>query len=243
MPIDSKAVGANDRLIQILGDPFSSGALAGVLTVINARNLSGLHALIVQNVPLLENPAGTKDMQAAAAGTTGVPSVNTEGTKATYAVGVLGFTPVATPTDFWAIIGSATKTVRVLRVVIAGIATAAISVDTFLIKRSTASTGGTPTPLTAPAYDSGDAAATAVVDTYAANPSPLGTSLGNAGAEPLNLGVTGFAGKIVWDFTTRNNKGLVLRGVAQSLNLNWGGVAVPAGTKLGIAVEWSEEPV
>jgi hypothetical protein len=174
-------------------------------------------------------------------GTTGVPAVSTESSKATYSAGILGFTPVATLTDFFQITGSATKTVRVLRISISGFATAAITEDVQLLKRSTASTGGTPTPATIVPHDSNDAAGTAVVNSFAANPSPLGTLTGMVRAAKLNLGATGAAGVITWDFTTRNSKGLVLRGVAQQLALNWNGAAVPAGTLLDIDVEFSEE--
>src|SRR3989304_1249347 len=105
MPIDSKLVGANERQIILWGDPASAAAHAGLL----------------QSVGLVLNPAGTYDLARAAAGTTGVPVVNTEGTKPTFSAGTIGFTPVANPTDFWTIIGSARRTVRVLRVTVTGI--------------------------------------------------------------------------------------------------------------------------
>ncbi len=239
MPLDSKLVGANERLIFCWGDPLTAQE-AAVLSVIDARNPTGKFAGLVQNFALLQNAAGTFDLARAAAGTTGIPAVNTEGTKLSYSVGVIDFLPVATPTDFWNLTGSATKTVRVTRIVISGIATAAASRATQLIKRSTANTGGTPTSLTIPPHDSNDAAATALVQTYAANPT-TGTSVGIFGAETLNLGAAGAAGRIEWNFTTRNSKAGVLRGVAQSLNLNWAAAAVPAGTLLAIQAEWTEE--
>jgi len=124
---------------------------------------------------------------------------------------------------------------------ISGFATAGISVDVQLIKRSTASTGGTPTAPTIAPHDSNDAAPTAVVNSFAANPSALGTIVGIVRASKLNLGATGAAGSIVWDFTTRNGQGIVLRGVAQQLALNWNGASVPAGTLLDVDVEFSEE--
>lgn len=241
MPLDSRLVGANERLIFLWGDPLTAQE-AAVLSVIDARNPTGKFAGLVQNFALLQNAAGTFDLARSALGTAGIPAVNTEGTKATYSVGVIGFLLVATLTDFWAIIGSATKTVRVTRIVISGIATAAASLGTQLIKRSTANTGSTPVDPAIPPHDSGDAAASAIVRTYTATNPTTGTSVGVFGAETLNLGAPGAAGRIEWNFTTRNSKAGVLRGIAQSLNLNWAAAAVPAGTLLSIQAEWTEEP-
>ena len=240
MPIGGRLVGADVNLIVLWGDPDTAAQYASVLSAIDARSLSGKFAGLVKNVDLLQNAAGTYDLARSAAGTTGIPAINTEGTKPTYSAATIGFLPVATSTDFFNITGSATRTVRVTRIVISGIATAAASVATQLIKRSTANTGGTPTGLTMAPHDLNNAAATALIQTYAANPT-LGTSVGLPGAETLNLGAAGAAGRIVFDFGTRNGQAGVLRGVAQSLNLNWNGAAVPAGTLLSIACEWTEE--
>jgi hypothetical protein len=123
---------------------------------------------------------------------------------------------------------------------VSGIATAAATRDLQLIKRTTASTGGTPTAATLGQHDSNDAAPTAVVNSFAANPT-TGTPGGVLRAVAQNLGAAGSAGVVEWTFSTRNSKGLVLRGVAQSLNLNWNGAAVPSGTLLDIDVEFTEE--
>ena len=241
MPLDTQTVGANQREILVVGDPNAASNLMAVIALGDAASLAAYAAALAGAVPLLLNSGGTYDRQRGAVGAIGVPAVNTEGTKTTYSNGALGFTPAATPTDFWQILGSGTKTVRVLRITLSGISTGGATVSTQIIKRSTASTGGTPSAQTTVSHDSNDASATAVVNTFGANPSPLGTSLGTCRAQNLNLGVAGSAGEIVWDFTVRNGKGLVLRGAAQSLNLNWNGAAVPAGTVLTIDVEFSEE--
>ncbi len=237
---DTQTVGSNQRPIMVIGDPTTASQMASVLLPGDAKNLSATYALLIGAVPWLLNPSGLYDQARSAIGTTGVTAVSTESSKATYSVGILGFTPVATPTDFFMIIGSATKTVRVLRIVISGWATAAISIDIALIRRSTASTGGTPTNPTIAQHDSNDSAATAVVSSFAANPS-LGSTAGTMRTKKLNLGAAGAAGEIVWDFSNRNDKAVVLRGIAQSLNLNWNGAAVPSGTLLDMYVEFTEE--
>lgn len=241
MPIDTVNAGANQRQVTVIGDPTSASSMQTVLALADAKNLAAAFAALNAGVPWLLNAAATYDQQRSAIGTTGIAAVSTESSKATYSNGILAFTPAATATDFWQIIGSATKVVRVTRICISGFATSGITVDVQLVKRTTASTGGTPTAPTISLHDSNDAAASAVVNSFAANPSPLGTTGGVVRADKLNLGATGAAGRIEWDFSTRNTKALVLRGVAQSLNLNWNGAAVPSGTLLDISVEFTEE--
>ena len=120
------------------------------------------------------------------------------------------------------------------------IATAAATVDIQAVKRTAANTGGTAVSQTIAQHDSNDAAASGTVNTYTANPASLGAGV-NIRAQKLNLGAAGSAGSILWDFTTRNDKALVLRGTTQSLDLNWNGAAVPSGTSLDIELEWTEE--
>lgn len=235
-------VGANEIPSVILNDPITNANVASVLPVAAATSLAGKYALCVQANPSLKNPVtGNYDPGAAAPGTIGVPSVNTEGTKATFSSGTIDFTPVATPTDIFALIGSATKTVRLLKLVVTGFATAAISSQLLLIKRSTANSGSTPSDPAIVPHDSNDAAASAVFRTYTTTNPTLGSTVGNVGTEYLNQGATGAAGRVVWDFTKENDKGLVLRGVAELLCVNWAGAAVPAGTKLSVYCKWTEE--
>jgi hypothetical protein len=55
------------------------------------------------------------------------------------------------------------------------------------------------------------------------------------------LGAAGAAGEVVWDFTLRNSKALVLRGTSEGIAINWNGAAVPSGTSLTIEIEWVED--
>lgn len=241
MPLDTVNVGANQRLIWVPGDSVNSNQLGNVLAPGDALNFSTYFELLTKSVVGLKNASGLFDEWKSAPGTVGIASVNTEGIKDTYSVATSGFTPAATATDFFSIVGSGTKTVRILRITISGNATAAISEDILLIKRSTASTGGTPAALTVGLHDSNGNAVTATVNTWTANPGSLGTTAGTFRAKRMNLGATGAAGEAIWDFTTRNGRGIVLRGIAQSLNLNYNGAAVPGGMTLNIDVEFSEE--
>lgn len=245
MPLETVRVGTEDREVFILGDPLAASGRQSVITLIDARSFTGLYAALGQHANLLQNLAGTHDIQRAMEGTTGIPAVGTEGTKDTFCCGIIGFLPIATPTDIWTMIGSATKVVRITKIRLTGVATAATPVALQLIKRSTANTGGTTTTPTIVPNDTSDAAATAVITYYAAGANPtLGSTVGTMRSGFLNLGAAaaGAAGVLEWDFTNLNDKAIVLRGVAQAISINWNGAAVPAGTLLTIEVRFTEEP-
>src|SRR5271166_514249 len=157
-----------------------------------------------------------------------------------YSTAALG-NQAASPTDWVVIGGSATKTVRVTNITVCGTATAASTIDVVLIKRSSADTGGTPVSATAVPLDSNDAAATGTVVYYTANPTGLGTAVGNVDAVKLNLGASGAAGCGSVDFGTRNSQAVVLRGVAQQLAINLNGATVPSGASISYRCETTEE--
>lgn len=168
---------------------------------------------------------------------------NIDGQKATYSASILGLVASSTaPTDLFTIYGSATKTIRVTRLAISGTQTTAAVRDVALIKRSSANSGGTSTPLTAVPHDANAAAATATVLAYTANPT-LGTTVGSVRAHKLFVGTTAGSGAvddIIWDFGTRPSQCIVLRGTAQGICINVNGV-VSAGSSFDINAEFTEE--
>ena len=159
----------------------------------------------------------------------------------TYSASIVGLVPVAAATDIFCISGSATKTVRVLRMSIGAIATAAAIGDILLVKRSTANTAGTSTAPSVVAHDSTNPAGTAVVLAYTANPT-TGTLVGNMRARKLAFGT--IAGSVVdsVDFTSvvGGEQAIVLRGVAQVACLNYNGQTM-AGNLVDAGMMWSEE--
>jgi hypothetical protein len=178
----------------------------------------------------------------------GAQLVSSDGTIPTYRYCSLALAMVATPTDALVIQGSATKTVRVKRIKVSGQATAQGSMPVQLIRRSTAGTVA-PAVLTAIAaakHDSTDPAATAVVSTVGtANPGVLGTSAGIVGVDRLGMSAlgTGTAGggeDVDWNFATRQDKAIVLRGVSEFLVINFNGAAIPAGGVVDFEVELEE---
>lgn len=174
--------------------------------------------------------------------TRGASYVSIDGLRATYSYVATDVTPVATATDVVVIAGSATKTVRISRVCFGGSATAASIYDVYMYKRTVANTGGTATNPVPTQHDSGDAAASATVSLYTANPT-LGTgSIVRASKTFLINGGTPVGGTPIqcWDFGVGVERP-TLRGVAQSFALNHGGAAVPAGASLYYNVEFTEE--
>ena len=176
--------------------------------------------------------------------TAGAAHVNTEGQKATYTA-AFQVTPASSATDIVQLIGSSTSIVRVTRVSISGIATAAAVIDVVGIKRSAADSSGTISAQTIVNHDSGDAVASAVCSAITANPTlgATGSKYGNCRFGKVALQTA--AGTVApvpltWDFTNRNEKGLVLRGVAQAFCVNLNGVQ-SSGQVMNVEVTWTEE--
>lgn len=149
------------------------------------------------------------------------------------------FTPPASATDVFTITGSATATVFVTKITISGTKTTGSQVNINLVRRSTANSAGTSTNEVEVPHISTDAAATATVLSYTANPT-TGTLVGNirnlvvpipdAGSTNLNTMVVDFGDK---------GKPIVLSGIAQVLAVNLAGVTL-TGISLSISVEWFE---
>lgn len=166
------------------------------------------------------------------------PKVNT------YSSGFYDAVTTATNnTDLYTMIGSATKTVRILGITVTGNRTTSAAVDILLIKRSTASTGGTGFPIVLTPHDSANPAATTQPVIWTTSPTVLGTQVGGVVRVErmfLNAAATGISDKVQWTFGTNPAQAIVLRGAAQSLNINLNGVTI-AGGSINIYITWTEE--
>jgi hypothetical protein len=148
----------------------------------------------------------------------------------------------STLTDLVAITGSASKTVRVKKIRLEAGATTGLVANITLKKHTVANTGGT--KATAPAkvaFDSGDAAATAVVDVYTANPTIDASAVIMAGRGLCFTALTTQPGVVEFDFVGDLEHAGVLRGVAQELAINFGGTTPGANSVLNWYIVWSEE--
>ena len=183
----------------------------------------------------------------------GGPPVTIEGQFPTFSAGVLSFTPVATPTDIWQLVGSATKTVRLTRLHIWATDNSAIQtiLPINLVKRTTIGTIGSAvqTVVASTIHDLDDVAATAVCNTIGtANYTTVGTVSGTmlrAGLlatwltpETATDFPTGQG--LYWDFGTNNEKCPVIDGVAQMFALNLSGATIVGTLLLHIIATWVE---
>lgn len=175
-----------------------------------------------------------------------IPVLISAPTSAVYGGAVGPFTPGATPTDITTIIGSATKTVRVLSLELTMVQTTRANLNMYIIKRSAANTAGTSATATDVPFDSNSAVGTAVVRSYTANPSALGAAVGTLAlvkvlSDDSGANAVGGAG-YTFDFTKDGTTpGVVLRGVAQTLALSLNGVALPIGLVVTATWTWIEE--
>ena len=193
---------------------------------------------------------GLIDAGAAAPGTTGATLGSTDGSKATYRYCKLAFAMVATPTDALVMQGSATKTVRIKRIHISGQATAQGAMPVQLIRRL--STGGTIgsavlTAITAGQHDNNDAAPTATISTVGtANYTTVQTANGllctdRLGLSALATGAAGVNQDVIWEFATRSDKALILRGTTDYIMINFNGAAIPSGGVVDFEIETEED--
>lgn len=173
-------------------------------------------------------------------------SMTLDNASAMYRAAKSALTPVATPTAIFVITGSATKTVRVKKITVAGAATAYGEMPVTIVRGSDAGTLGSAvlTGITPAKMDSGSATATAVVSTVGtANYTTVPAAAGIAGAArvafgPLTTAATSSdATKSVWVF----DRALVLRGVAEVLYVQGNGSTVPSGGVMDFEVEWEED--
>jgi type IV secretory pathway VirB2 component (pilin) len=162
------------------------------------------------------------------------------------------FTPPATPTDLIMITGSATKTIRVVSMVIGTTATANGSANFFLAKRSVMPTGGAFTKAqNILPVDANNAAATANVGHWGTT--PTAPTAQNAGlvwmkqvAVPAAVPAS-FAGQAIDGVEMmRWNQNLiifpiVLRGPNQTLTINFAGATLISGQTHAYTITWFEE--
>lgn len=168
---------------------------------------------------------------------------------ATYAASTAIFTPATSATDIWQIYGSGTKTIKILKIfLMAGKATSGASLtDFYLLKRSTANSSGTSVSATAIPLDSANAAATATVKHYTANPT-TGSLVGqvfeatqlNAAAGSGNSGMIEGMSRIFFD-ADKFGQPIVLRGTAEGVVINLNGSTIGNSATVSVTVVWREE--
>lgn len=235
--------GFGNQLTALASAP--SGSELGLVTrnlPTGTQTVSG--SVSVSNFPATQPVSGTVTINPLT--TTSIINANAipvDSTKATYsATSAIGFASVATAQDIFTITGSASKTLRILRIGFSATQTTAAAVNVSLLKRSTANTAGTSAAANRVPHDSTDAAASGTVLNYTANPT-AGTLVGILRAVRAFIPTASLAAASQYyefNFADRPEKAPVLRGTSEVLALNLGGVTV-AGGAWTCFVTWTEE--
>jgi hypothetical protein len=145
-------------------------------------------------------------------------------------------------TDIAVLPGNATDTVLVYDMHVTCTQTTAGIVTLEIIKRSAADSGGTSSAMTAVPDDATFAAASSAPLTYTANPSSLGSSVGNLDVEQIGCMATGTTSPndiympIDWKI-----KPIVLHGTAQEIAVNLNSTTVSGGS-FAVTFKWMELP-
>jgi len=147
----------------------------------------------------------------------------------------------ASATDVFTISGSATKTIKIFRILFYLTATTGSNATIIGLRRSSLNTGGTSTLLNGIAHDTTNSAATAVVRSYTANPT-LGTLVGNMFTFGVYVSGGGTIGSIPFSYVIDNAiaQPIVLRGTSQLFAVNMNSVTF-AGNSARATVIWTEE--
>lgn len=171
---------------------------------------------------------------------------NSEPTIASFMAMGYGIVPVASATDVACITGSASRVTRVQGVRLSGTAGTLVTLPVLLTKHTVANTGGTAAATTAlpvpVKLDSNSAAATATTTAYTANPT-IDSSAAQIDAIVASFNTTSAlvnGTQAFFDFKGRPfATAPVLRGVAQQVCVNLGGISVSSGL-LAVSFYWTE---
>ena len=167
--------------------------------------------------------------------------------KPTYVAQILGLVPVTGASDIYCLNASASKNIRIRRVKLSGIATAATNVPVSLIRRNTLDTGTAGTPFIA-AMNGGNPTTTASAVTYTANPTITDTtSHQTVRASYLLLGTAAVPlVPVEWDFGTAidaydQGADLVSGATTTQYCINFGATALGGGQTVSGFIEYTEE--
>lgn len=161
----------------------------------------------------------------------------------TYSASAVDFIAANVATDIFTISGSATKKIKITHISVNGVQQNISRVQVLLIKRSTLNVGGTSTVRTNIPHSSLNPAATATVQSYSANPTTLGTSVGTIQAERVTIGSANGANvatdDLRFEFGHNDNQEIILENINESLAVNLNGVTL-SNNLMTIDISWVE---
>lgn len=170
-------------------------------------------------------------------------AVSSDNAKPTYRAGGVGLTLYSAAANvLLEIQGSATKTIRVKRISLWGQAGTKFYTELQLLRSTTIAATGTPVPAALGQHDVNDAAASAVVNSYA-GAATYGTGHQLIGGAPFPLAAPSATAQIVatgWDFSRSQDKALILRGTADVIQVYQAILTLGTAT-FGFEIEWEED--
>ena len=177
--------------------------------------------------------------------------VSLDSTRPTYRASA-NFTPLVTAAvALISIKGSASKTIRIKRILVGGVSTALSASVLQLQRTSSVGTGGTIVTPTVSKLDTGSAAATAIVQHYTTAAQSAGVAVGGPISTQLittstvttpTVGNFGTPQAMFPEFGAPVGQAIVLRGAADILEIqNVAPTNLGAGSVLTYMVEWEED--
>lgn len=166
---------------------------------------------------------------------------------ATYSYNITQFNPVASATDVWMLTGINLLKTKVRWLEVGGTVANAGTIRTqpvALIKRSTATSGGTSTTPTPQKADSGDVNAQAVVTQWTTLPGGLGSSIGQIDSTTFTMtqGATTAVpqDRAVFNYEAVTVKPITLNNASEFLCVNFAAVATVASDRIDFEIWWTE---
>jgi hypothetical protein len=171
--------------------------------------------------------------------------------QATYSAASIGLVPAASATDVFCISGSSTKQISIRRITISGTAGTLVTLPFTLLRRASLDTGGTPATNAAlpvaSSHLSTNAAATATLVAYTANPTIVDSAPLYFKSDTLSLNTTAAlvaAPRILWEAGTAvdaYSQGFDIPSgsTTQQYCVNLNAVSVTSGV-LNISITWVE---
>ena len=215
---------------------------SGASTSANQTSEISILTSIDTGIPLALGPTTSVNCMPVVMATDQILSSSpSDGIKQTYAVGI-NFTIAPSATDFLTFQGSATKIIKIRSMVCYATATTGANVRVFAIRRSTANTGGTfSTAMSAP-FDNNNSAPTAIVKSYTANPTALGTTVATLALLPFYISGGGTIGSTPFDikYDGSSMQPITLRGVSDFFVLNLNSTTV-SGNIFTVSINYTEE--
>lgn len=177
----------------------------------------------------------------------------------TYKLTANDIAPVTSSFDIFNIANPATSTVALIPtyVYVAMDATAASTMDIYMVRRTAANTGGTPVSITYnaatsalggsvsfQAHDTNDGASNAVINAYSANPTYGSGLTVDAGHLTVPAAATPGVPFVPWiqKYYEHGAKPIIIR-PGQFFSLSFGGQSTPAGASMYLVMEWIEVPL